>query len=224
MDTSITASPPHPPGPPNPEYDAVLVRLGKLERQRIYLVFIACLAVAFAVAGLLINRPRPEPPPRQPILSEKVTAEQFLLETSDGRRGFWGIIESNPSFGIADSFGGKVLLGSQKGAASLSLFNDKTKGGAFLKTDADNNVVLAFVDRNGKTRLQMEASDQGSFLTLWDKQGRKRVKLGVSDDNPDASFLSLIDKQGKSRVGLLQHDDGQGIHVMDAAGKFLWSK
>jgi hypothetical protein len=50
--------PARPPIPPRPDHEVVLLRLTKLERQRVWLLGIVCLALAFGLTGLLINRPR----------------------------------------------------------------------------------------------------------------------------------------------------------------------
>jgi hypothetical protein len=196
LSTPITAGTPHPPTPPNPEYEAVLVRLGRLERQRFWLLFIACTALGFAGVGLVVNRPRPVPAPN---LSEQVKAKEFLLESREGRRGLWGTAESESLMMVGDPVGqGIAVLSAKNGGGMLSLLNKHSnRPGVTLWIDKEDNTGLAFADRNGNTRLEMKANDQGSFLALFDKTGRKRIFLAVTELGP-------------------------GIWCLDPAGKIVW--
>jgi hypothetical protein len=223
MDTTFTAQPPNPPTPPNPDYEAVLVRLTKLETQRLWLLGIACMALAFGLAGLLINRPRPEPGPSAPIKSEQVKAKEFILESSNGRRGVWGTPKSNPALLMWDSFGGQVAISAENGETTLLLSRQKSapNPSAILSTYADGKVGLSFSDSNNKTRLEMKLSHVGPSLTFFDKRGRKGMILAGTDDS---SMLILLDKQGRRRAVLGVTDLGPLIGLYDEHGKLTWGR
>lgn len=72
------------------------------------------------------------------------------------------------------------------------------------------------VDVNDKPRASLAVDSDGTKLTLFDKNGKVRVCLGVIEDGPPALFL--YDENEKNRVGLGIIEDGPGLVLSDERG------
>lgn len=74
---------------------------------------------------------------------------------------------------------------------------------------------LLIQDAEGRVGACLEASEQGSSLTLHDKNGGLRIRLAVAGDRPN---LSLTDKDGQSRILLDLDENGPGLWLFDENG------
>ena len=106
--------------------------------------------------------------------------------------------------------------------ANLPLEENATKQDRLRTVEADQFVLL---DRLGRARLNMVVNEDGPAISMFDKQGRKRLELGHSDMS---SGLRLLDA-GESPVVSLKVPDNvghgqlaivgsQGSSVMNADG------
>ena len=153
-------------------WQALVVRLGKLEKEnrRIRGIGIALLVLA---AALLLMGQTPG--------QRTVEANEFVLKDANGTvRGRWEARAYGPQFVLFDATG--------KSGVDLAVLDSAGAG-------------LTLRDASGKDRARLLATVNGPGLNLTDANGKDRLLL-TADDTEDSAGLGLYDKEGNQPVRL----------------------
>ena len=140
-------------------------------------------------------------------------------------------------FEVVDAKGkvSAILTTDEAGATWLALRDAAGKSRASLNVHSDGNPVLSLTDEAGRTRVLVGVLTGGDpDLSLWDEGGEARACLGVSEEDGGA-FLSLNDKSGAGRArlgasplktaptGVAERRPESSLVLSDENGKVLWS-
>ena len=140
-------------------------------------------------------------------------------------------------FEVVDAKGNvpAVLTSDETGATWLALRDEAGKPRASLNVHRDGNPVLSLSDEAGKTRVLLGVLSGGDpDLSLWDQGGTARACLGVAEEDGGA-FLSLNDKSGAGRArlgarqlktaptGVAERRPESSLVLSDESGKVLWA-
>lgn len=109
-------------------------------------------------------------------------------------------------------------------ANELVLLGDSGEVRAKLWTNGDDS-ILDFVDKNGRSRLRLEADNFESNVSLMDSGGKASARLSSSNAGP--TELKFLDGKGKDRLNLsvlpivgssvvLSNEEGQANAVLYA--------
>ena len=211
-----------------PEFDELLSRVGRLEKEnrRFKRGSLVLLAAAVTIGLMAQTKPqtsssqkpkaaaRPaakpaEPPPPGPVVATSVTAtaveaQSFVLKDANGHvRAELAMMGSGPSLKFRDENGSALV--------TLSL-NDKPAGPLLLLSDPQHHASVAL----------SVLENAGPQLSLAGERPDIQLRMGVS---PDGTTLELSDKDGfmtKHRLGVLPKN-GQ-VRKTSAASIALFGK
>lgn len=99
----------------------------------------------------------------------------------------------------------RIVLEDKKGRVRAVLAGDKGGG-----------PVLALLDENRKISSQLVMDKYGPQFRLCDKNGKRRVELGIVEG---IAFLAMLDRKGKVRAGLSVNEFGPALELRDDKGR-----
>ena len=97
-------------------------------------------------------------------------------------------------------------------AQAFVLVDDKGKERASLVTDGSGSVFLVMFDKDGRPRADMQVTNYGPSINFYDPSAKTRLVMGST--TMVASHVS--------NEGILEKNTPSSIVMFDAAGKLLW--
>jgi hypothetical protein len=220
-----------------PEFDELLSRVGRLEKEnrRFKRGALVLLAAAVTIGLMAQTKPQPtpssqkpkaaakpapkpaEPPPPGPVVATTVAAasveaQSFVLKDANGHvRAELALMGSTPSLKFRDESGSALV--------TLSL-NDKPAGPLLLLSDPQHHASVAL----------SVLENSGPQLSLAGERPDIQLRMGVS---PDGTTLELSDKDGfmtsigngvLPKNGQVKKTSAASIALFGKDRKVLWSQ
>ena len=197
----------------SPDWQAVVERLERVEREHRWWRRLGLLVVAGAAAAVLMGQALPG--------RRDIEAQSFVLLDSTGHlQARLGMLAGGPALQLFDQNGqGRAALSVRPdGTPLLSLADGTGMGGATLAAGANKETTLLLRDPDGKVRATLGLEPHGPGLVFTDRQGVSRVALDVPGD--DAARLVLQDGAGVTRAALAIDKTGAAtVRLMDGTGR-----
>ena len=213
------------------EFDELLSRVGRLEKEnrRFKRGALVLLAAAITIGLMAQTKPQPpstqkpkaaprpaakpaEPPPPGPFVATTVEAQSFVLKDSNGHvRAELAMMGSTPSLKLRDENGSALV--------TLSL-NDKPAGPLLLLSDPQHHASVAL----------SVLENAGPQLSLAGERPEIQIHMGVA---PDGTSLELSDKDGfmtsigngvLPKNGQVKNTSAASIVLFGKEHKVLWSQ
>ncbi len=102
---------------------------------------------------------------------------------------------------------------------SFHVVDTEGRARAGLYVDQDDNIALGLFDKNGKPRAVLGVTQKGPQLALHDKNGKLCASLYVDQE----AGLGLFDKNGKPRAILAVDQIGSALYLLDENGETEFS-
>jgi hypothetical protein len=203
------------------ELEAVIERVGKLERQNRRMKRAGAVALILATAVFLMG---------QGASKKTVEANEFILKDASGKvRGRFGMdlsLNGGPQLSLLDSNGDKRALLDVGDSAGLTLNHRSGKNVESVVLVAGNDGLSLYFGKNLRAAAKLTMDQFGPDLAFFDANAKKRLNLQVvnadsSPGIPSESGIALYDTAGKLRAGLDVRADaqGSGLFFVDSAGK-----
>lgn len=163
-----------------PDFQALVGRLEKVERQNQGLKRAVAALAVLGVAVLVIGAAQPK--------IRTVEAEAFILRDADGQQRAKLVAPSGyPGFILYDQNGTPRMRLSVVEGPSISLYdrNGNLRSKLWLQ---DDEPILFFYDSDDRNQLGIGVTKEGPGLFLFDENGIARIGLAVAE-KPGLAFL-----------------------------------
>lgn len=196
-----------------PEWQAIVGRLERMERENRWWRRLGLLGVAGAAAVMLMGQGASG--------RRDVEAQSFVLLDGTGRlQARLGMLAGGPALQLFDQDGqGRAALSIRPDSTPLlSLVDGTGRGGATLAVGANRDTALLLRDPEGKVRASLGLDPHGAELVFPDRQGVGRVAIDVPGE--DGARLVMQDGAGMTRAALAIDKTGAPtLRVMDPTGR-----